>query len=76
MSKFNEISSIEFKFDKINNFYKYFKRLKYVKSKYEEINQTEIIVLKAASLFCDELVDIRFLKVRMKTGGKNMIIKI
>ena len=51
VSKFNEISSIEPKFDTHNKFYKDFKKLKDVKSKYEERKQKKIFVLKMHHCF-------------------------
>ena len=50
VSNFDEISSVDSKFDPLNKFYKDFKKLNNLKSKYENTNQQKITVLKNASL--------------------------
>ena len=44
--QFNEISSIDFKLDTLNKFYKDFKKLEAAKSQTKEIKQNKITVLK------------------------------
>ena len=53
---FNEISSIDCKFD--NNFYKDFKKLNAVKNQTEEKKQKKITILKNASMLYDELISV------------------
>ena len=82
VSNFSEISSRDSKFNTLNKFYKDFKKLEDVKSQTNETKQKKITVLKNSSVLYDMLIKIyrkeyiiRFLKVKMKTGGKNMIIR-
>ena len=57
VSNFNKISSIDSKFNTLDNFYKEFKKLKAVKSQNEETKQKKITVLKIVSLCYNELID-------------------
>ena len=81
VSHFYEISSTDSKFDTINRFYKYIKKLEDVKSKNKETKQRKITVLKNESLHYYKWVNniknnvISFLKVKVRTGGKSIIIK-
>ena len=50
LSHFNKISSIDSKFDTLNNFYKDFKILKVKKSQNNKIKHKKITVLRNASL--------------------------
>ena len=58
VSSFNEISSIDSKFDEINKFYKDFKKLRCAKSKNDKTKQKKITVLKNALLLYDEVISI------------------
>ena len=58
VSHFNEISSVDSKFDTLNKFYKIFLKSNDPKSKYENTNQKKITVTKNASLLYNELIDI------------------
>ena len=81
-SSFNEISSIDSKFDTIHKCYKDLLKFNDVKSQNKNTNQNKITVLKNASLLYNKWIDVykknmsKLLKLKMKTGGKNMIIKI
>ena len=74
-SSFNEISSIDSKFDTLNMFYKDFKKLNDVKSQNKNTKQRKITVLKMRHCFmislliCIKKNIIRFLKANKKTGG-------
>ena len=57
VSNFNKISSIDSRFNTLDNFYKEFKKLKAVKSQNEETKQKKITVLKIVSLCYNELID-------------------
>ena len=57
VSNFNKTSSIDSKFNTLDNFYKEFKKLKAVKSQNEETKQKKITVLKIVSLCYNELID-------------------
>ena len=57
VSNFNKISSIDSKFNTLDNFSKEFKKLKAVKSQNEETKQKKITVLKIVSLCYNELID-------------------
>ena len=81
VSNFNEISSVDSKFDTLNKFYKDFLKLKKVKSSNKKTNQKKIAVLKMYHCFmmswliCTQK-NIRFLEVKMRTGSKNIITAI
>ena len=81
MSNFSKISSRDSKFNTVNKFYKDFKKLEDVKIQTNETKQKKITVLKNSSVLYDMLIKIyrkeynQVLKVKMKTGGKNMIIR-
>ena len=51
MSNFNEISSIDSKFDALDKFYKDFERLETVKSKNKNTKKKKVIVLKMHQCF-------------------------
>ena len=82
VSHFNKISSIDSKFDIINKFYKDFKKLERLGSQNKETKQSKITVLKMhrcfimSGLICIKKNIVSVLKAKIKTGGKNMIIKI
>ena len=57
MSSFNEISSVDSKFDTINKFYKDLLKLNDVKSQNKNTKQKKITVLKNASLLYYELIN-------------------
>ena len=67
VSSFNEISSINFKFDTINNFYKDLLKLNDVKSQNKIAEQK---CFTKSGLICTRKNMSRFLKTKMKTGGK------
>ena len=81
VSNFSKISSRDSKFNTVNKFYKDFKKLEDVKIQTNETKQKKITVLKNSSVLYDMLIKIyrkeynQVLKVKMKTGGKNMIIR-
>ena len=58
LSNFNEISSIDSKFDTINKFYKDLLKLSNIKSQNENTRQKKITVLKNASLFHYMLINV------------------
>ena len=58
MSNFNEISSIDSKFDTLDLFYEDFLKLEERKSKNKEAYQKKLRVLKNASLLYNELINI------------------
>ena len=70
-SNFNEIASVDSKFDALNKFYKDFQKLKGVKSKREETKQRKIKVLNNAPLLYDELVSIYKKEYDMIFESKN-----
>ena len=86
MSNFNKKTSIDSKFDTVNNFHCNFKKLEGVKSRTEERKQKKTTLQTNASILYDELNNIyqksiekniiRILKARIKAGGKNIIIRI
>ena len=51
VSNFNEISSIDSKFDALDKFYKDFERLETVKSKNKNTKKKKVIVLKMHKCF-------------------------
>ena len=57
VSRFNEISSIDSKFDTINKFYKDFKKLNDINSKNENTRKKKITVIKNTLLLYYELID-------------------
>ena len=79
---FYEISSTESKFDTIDKFYKDLLKLNNVKSKTEDTKLKKNKCVKKCNSFtmsglaCIKKNMSRFLKVRMKSGGKSTIIKI
>ena len=81
VSSFNQILSIDSKFDTINKFYKDLLKLNDVKSQNKIAKQKNNFVKKMhhcftiSGLICTRKSMSRFLKTKMKTGGKNMIIK-
>ena len=84
VSSFNEILSIDPKFDTINKFYKDLLKLNDVKSQNKITKQKKkknncvknASLLTISGLICTRKNMSRFLKTKMKTGGKKMIIKI
>ena len=68
--------------DTINNFFKILRKLKAVKRKNKKSKSIENSLLKNASLFYDELIDIykkeytQFFESKVKDWRKNMITKI
>ena len=82
VSSFNETSSIDSKFDTTNKFYKDLLKLIDVKSQNKNTKQKKITLLKNASLLYNKWIDMykkeyqQVFETNMKTGGKNMIIKI
>ena len=81
-SNFYEIPSTDSKFATINKFYKDLLKLNNVKSKTEYKKQKKANVLKDTTKLFYEWISVykknmsSFLKVKMKTGGKNMIMEI
>ena len=57
LPNFNEISSIDSKFDRINKFYKYLVKLNNVRSKNENTKQKKITVLKNAAQLYNKWID-------------------
>ena len=57
VSSFNEISSVDSKFDTKNKFYKDFLKLNDVKSQIKHTKQKKLTVLKIASLLYYELIN-------------------
>ena len=78
VSSFNEISSIDSKFHTINKFYKYLLKLNDDKSQ-NKITKKKITMSKMhhcftiSGLICTRKNMSRFLKTKMKTGGKSII---
>ena len=76
LSSFNEISSIDSKFDTLDKFYKDFFKLKKVKSTNKKTNQKKIFVLKNALLLYNGLINIyekntlKFLRVNIRLEAK------
>ena len=58
VSNFNKIPSTDSKFETLNNFYKYLKKLNDLKSQTANTKGKKITVMKNASLQHDKLVDI------------------
>ena len=86
LPNFNEISSIDSKFDTINKFYKDLVKLNNVKSQNKDTKQKKITVLKNALLLYYTLINVykeeyeqlfeNWKKKKMKIGRKHMIINI
>ena len=82
VSKFKEILSIDSKFDTLNKFYKYFKKLESVESQNQNTKQKKINVLKNISLLYNVLINIykkeynQIFKSKEKNFRLNMIVKI
>ena len=79
LSSFNEISSIDSKFDTLDKFYKDFFKLKKVKSTNKKTNQKKIFVLKNALLLYNGLINIyekntlKFLRVNIRLEAKTWL---
>ena len=58
VSNFNEITSVDSKFNTLNKFYEELKKLEAVTSKTKETKQKKVTLLKNASLLYDELISI------------------
>ena len=76
---FDEISSVDSKFDTLIKFYKDFKKLNDVKSQNENTKQKRINMLKNASLIYDDLINMykkecnEAFESKDMTGGKTQL---